>query len=93
MTGEFATHPGFASKILATPRTLIVYLPPGYFTSSARYPVLYLVHGAGDTALGWSTAGAANLILDSLIGARTAVPMPVRTIVMFRRYPTTCAAS
>jgi enterochelin esterase-like enzyme len=55
----------------------LVYLPPGYFTSSARYPVLYLVHGAGDTALGWATAGAANLILDSLIGARTAVPMIV----------------
>jgi enterochelin esterase-like enzyme len=53
----------------------MVYLPPGYFQSSARYPVLYLVHGAGDTALGWSTAGAANLILDSLIAEKKAVPM------------------
>ena len=44
-----------------------VYLPPGYHTSKARYPVLYLVHGAGDTAVGWTMAGAANLILDSLI--------------------------
>jgi enterochelin esterase family protein len=25
----------------------LAYLPPGYFTSTARYPVLYLVHGAG----------------------------------------------
>ena len=25
----------------------LVYLPPGYFQSTARYPVLYLVHGAG----------------------------------------------
>ena len=32
----------------------LVYLPPGYFQSTARYPVLYLVHGAGDTAMGWS---------------------------------------
>jgi enterochelin esterase family protein len=55
----------------------LVYLPPGYFTSSARYPVLYLVHGAGDTALGWTTAGAANLILDSLIAEKKAVPMIV----------------
>lgn len=55
----------------------LVYLPPGYFTSTARYPVLYLVHGAGDTALGWTTAGAANLILDSLISEKKAVPMIV----------------
>jgi enterochelin esterase family protein len=55
----------------------LVYLPPGYFTSRARYPVLYLVHGAGDTALGWTTAGAANLILDNLIAEKKAVPMIV----------------
>lgn len=55
----------------------LAYLPPGYFTSTARYPVLYLVHGAGDTALAWSTAGAANLILDSLIAEKKAVPMIV----------------
>jgi enterochelin esterase family protein len=55
----------------------LVYLPPGYFTSKTRYPVLYLVHGAGDTALGWTTAGAANLILDSLIAEKKAVPMIV----------------
>ena len=55
----------------------LVYLPPGYFTNTARYPVLYLVHGAGDTAMGWGTAGAANLILDSLIAEKKAVPMIV----------------
>jgi enterochelin esterase family protein len=36
---------------------------------------MYLVHGAGDTTLGWTTAGAANLILDRLIAERKAVPM------------------
>jgi enterochelin esterase-like enzyme len=55
----------------------LVYLPPGYFQSTARYPVLYLVHGGGDTALAWTTAGAANLILDSLIAERKALPMIV----------------
>jgi enterochelin esterase family protein len=55
----------------------LVYLPPGYHTSKAKYPVLYLVHGAGDTALGWGTAGGANLILDSLIAEKKAVPMIV----------------
>ena len=55
----------------------LVYLPPGYFKSTARYPVLYLVHGAGDTAWGWSTAGNAHLILDSLIAEKKATPMIV----------------
>ncbi len=55
----------------------LVYLPAGYHTGKAKYPVLYLVHGAGDTALGWTTAGNANLILDSLIADKKAVPMIV----------------
>lgn len=55
----------------------LVYLPPGYFKGNARYPVLYLVHGAGDTALGWTMAGNANLILDSLIAEKKATPMIV----------------
>jgi len=55
----------------------LVYLPPGYHTGKTKYPVLYLVHGAGDTALGWTTAGNANLILDSLIAEKKAVPMIV----------------
>jgi enterochelin esterase family protein len=54
-----------------------VYLPPGYHTGKTRYPVLYLVHGAGDTAVGWTMAGGANLILDSLIAEKKAVPMIV----------------
>jgi enterochelin esterase family protein len=53
----------------------MVYLPPGYHTGKARYPVLYLVHGAGDTSIGWTLAGSTNLILDSLIAEKKAVPM------------------
>jgi len=55
----------------------LVYLPAGYEKGSTRYPVLYLVHGAGDTALGWTTAGAANVIMDNLIAQKKAVPMIV----------------
>lgn len=29
-------------------RQLAVYLPPSYFNSTKRYPVLYLLHGVGD---------------------------------------------
>lgn len=43
--GRLRLHPRFASRYLSTPRDLLVYLPPGYDTSEARYPVLYLQDG------------------------------------------------
>jgi enterochelin esterase family protein len=52
-----------------------VYTPPGYFKSSTRYPVLYLVHGAGDSDDNWTSTGHANYILDNLIAAGKAKPM------------------
>src|SRR5262249_4568661 len=42
---------------------------------TARYPVLYLVHGGGDVFSSWTTAGAANIILDNLIAQKKAFPM------------------
>ena len=58
-------------------REMFVYTPPGYEKSSASYPVLYLIHGGGDTAISWSTAGRANDILDNLIAEKKARPMIV----------------
>lgn len=58
-------------------RQVFVYLPPGYDKSTARYPVLYLLHGSGDVAASWTQAGKTNLILDSLIAEKKAVPMIV----------------
>lgn len=58
-------------------REMYVYTPPGYEMSSADYPVLYLIHGGGDTAISWSTAGRANDILDNLIAEQKAKPMIV----------------
>jgi len=43
--GRLRLHPRFPSRYLSTPRDLLVYLPPGYHTSEARYPVLYLQDG------------------------------------------------
>ncbi len=45
LTGDVRYHRDLASTHLATKHTLIVYLPPGYEASSARYPVLYLHDG------------------------------------------------
>jgi enterochelin esterase family protein len=58
-------------------RELYVYTPPGYEKSRQRYPVLYLIHGGGDTAISWSTVGRANDILDNLLAEKKALPMIV----------------
>jgi enterochelin esterase family protein len=55
-----------------------VYTPPGYDPKgSAKYPVLYLLHGWSHTAADWSGFGRANEILDSLIASGQAKPMLV----------------
>jgi enterochelin esterase family protein len=58
-------------------RRMHVYTPPGYETSSRKYPVFYLLHGAGDSDDSWSSVGRAGFILDNLIAARKAKPMIV----------------
>jgi enterochelin esterase-like enzyme len=65
------------SKALGAQRRLHVYTPPGYETGRGRYPVFYLLHGAGDNDSAWTTAGHAHLILDNLIAAGKAKPMIV----------------
>ncbi len=58
-------------------RRMYVYTPPGYERSTARYPVLYLLHGGGGDEDAWTTMGRANVILDSLIAEGKARPMIV----------------
>ena len=50
-------------------RRMHIYTPPGYERGSSRYPVLFLLHGGGDTDDSWSTVGRAGAILDNLIAA------------------------
>jgi enterochelin esterase-like enzyme len=66
----------YASKALGDVRDVYVYTPPGYETSPGRrYPVLYLLHGGGDDAGGWSSVGRAHLIADNLLAEGKAEPM------------------
>jgi enterochelin esterase-like enzyme len=65
------------STALNRTERIVVYLPPGYQKSTARFPVLYLVHGSGDVPESWTNAGHANLILDNLIADGKAKPMIV----------------
>jgi enterochelin esterase-like enzyme len=67
----------YQSKTLDASRRIDVYTPPGYESGKGTYPVLYLLHGSGDTEAGWTTIGRANLILDNLIAAGRAKPMIV----------------
>jgi len=67
----------YTSKKFEVPKIVWVYTPPGYDTSDAKYPAMYLLHGAGDTEAGWVTTGHANLILDNLIAEGKAKPMIV----------------
>jgi len=63
------------SKILKVDRKYSVYLPPDYETSQRSYPVLYLLHGAGDDQTGWVQFGEVLHIADKAINEGTATPM------------------
>ena len=67
----------YKSKAVGVDRYVWVYTPPGYDKSSAKYPVLYLLHGNGETQSGWVQNGRANIILDNLIADGKAQPMIV----------------
>ncbi len=59
-------------------RRLAVYTPAVYEREpAARYPVLYLLHGEGDTVATWSEYGRAPRILDGLIADRLMAPAVV----------------
>jgi len=67
----------YDSKALGGPRRMHVYTPPGYERGSAKYPVLYLIHGGGDEDSGWSTIGRAGFIVDNLLASGKIKPMIV----------------
>ena len=67
----------YESKAMGVTRWVWIYTPPGYDQSSAKYPVLYLLHGNGEAQNGWVMNGRANIILDNLIADRKALPMIV----------------
>jgi enterochelin esterase-like enzyme len=68
----------YPSQILhENERRMFVYTPPGYHTSTAKYPVLYLLHGGGGDEDAWDTMGRANIIMDNLLAAGKIKPMIV----------------
>src|SRR5262245_65167227 len=74
--GAVAAVP-YQSSVLGRMRRLHVYTPPGYGTSTEKYPVFYLLHGSGDSDQSWSALGRAGVIVDNLIAVGKAKPMIV----------------
>ncbi len=66
----------YSSSVTGGKKPAMVYTPAGY-SSSQRYPVLYLLHGIGGNETHWRGPGAAAAILDNLIADKKAVPMIV----------------
>lgn len=58
-------------------RRMTIYTPAGYETSKEKYPVLYLLHGAGGDEEAWIALGRASQILDNLIAQGKTKPMIV----------------
>ena len=66
----------YPSPTLKTLRRMTVYTPADY-DKGGRYPVLYLLHGAGGDEEAWTTLGRAAQILDNLIAEGKVKPMIV----------------
>ena len=72
------SHPWYHSELLGMDRRLTVYTPYGYEANpKKKYPVLYLLHGAGGDEEAWTSMGRTAQILDNLIEKGLAEPMIV----------------
>jgi enterochelin esterase-like enzyme len=64
----------YHSHVLGHEGSFLVYLPPGYASTTTRYPVLYLLHGHNEYARSFLQLGLQGT-LDQLIGSHTIQPM------------------
>lgn len=67
----------YYSETIGEMRTMRVWTPAGYEKDCPKLPVLYLVHGGGDTDTSWPSVGAAGEILDRLYAEGKMEPMIV----------------
>ncbi len=68
----------YDSKSVGAKRKMVIYTPPGY-TKDSKYPVLYLLHGAGGNETNWTRHGAEAAILSNLYADKKIVAMIVVT--------------
>lgn len=67
----------YDSPTLGKQRRMTVYTPAGYEQGKEKYPVLYLLHGAGGDEEAWMTLGRTSQIMDNLIAEGRCRPMIV----------------
>jgi len=72
---QYRTYRSTQSKTI---RTVAIYVPPDYDRyPSRRFPVLYLLHGGGDSEEGWVRLGRVPAIEENLLAQYKTVPMLV----------------
>ncbi|MEU6714649.1 alpha/beta hydrolase-fold protein [Nonomuraea sp. NPDC046802] len=71
-TGGTLTTGAAPSPALGEDVAYTLYLPSGYDRSTARHPVLYLLHGRGDTMQAWTRV---KTVLDDMIRTRRIPPV------------------
>ncbi|MBN1107701.1 MAG: esterase, partial [Bacteroidales bacterium] len=67
----------YNSPVLGMDRRVYIYTPAGYEGSTQKYPVFYLLHGAGGDEDAWTNMGRTAQIMDNLIVQGKAKPMIV----------------
>lgn len=67
----------YKSETLNEMRRIQIWTPAGFEKSNEKLPVLYLIHGGGDTDKAWPTVGCAGNILDNLLAEGKIEPMLV----------------
>jgi enterochelin esterase-like enzyme len=77
--GSSIDSSSYASQALRGEGSFLLYLPPGYASTTARYPVLYLLHGDDQTDSSFLQIGVQGT-LDRLI-ARHAIPPVIAVMV------------
>ena len=70
-------EPPLRSGILDRDRPLLVYLPPGYDGSGARYPVIFALHGFSSRPQTWAV-----LLIEALERGFAAGTIPPLVVVM-----------
>lgn len=71
------TSTWYKSETAGEQRRLSIYLPPMYFDSKEKLPVLYLLHGSGGDETAWVELGNVARIMDNLIAEGRIRPMIV----------------
>ncbi len=61
------SHISYYSSVSENMRRMHIWTPPEYNVKSEKLPVLYLIHGGGDSDLAWPTVGRAGFIMDNLL--------------------------